>query len=119
MRPFIPAVLIAACLALVLSGCGRDTPAPAAAAPLARPVLTLTASTGAVLIPRALIVERGGLPGVFVLNADGIARFQLVRTGHGRDGRVEVVSGLTGTETLVAGDLNDVRDGSPVTVVKR
>ena len=109
-----PAALIAAILVLSLVACGREAPAPATAAPLARPVVTLTAKDSTVLVPRALIVERGGLPGVFVLNADGIARFRLVRTGHGRDSRVEIVSGLSGEETLVAGDLGEVRDGSAI-----
>jgi hypothetical protein len=72
-----PAALIAAILALSLAACGRDAPAPSAPAPLARPVVTLAAKDGTVLVPRALIVERGGLPGVFVLNADGTARFRL------------------------------------------
>jgi hypothetical protein len=115
MHRHFSAALLAATLALTLVACGREAPAPAGPAPLTRPVVTLNVQTGPVLVPRTLIVERGGLPGVFVLNPDGVTRFRLVRTGHTRDGRVEIVSGLSGDETLVAGELNDVRDGSAVT----
>jgi hypothetical protein len=115
MHRHLSAALIAATLMLSLAACGREPTTPATPAPLARPVVVLTAQNGPVLIPRALIVERGGLPGVLVLNTENVARFRLVRTGHTRDDRVEIVSGLSGDETLVAGELNDVRDGSAVT----
>jgi len=96
---------------LLLIACGRE-PAPVAApAPLSRPVVTLQPATR-IQVPRSLIVERNGLSGVFVLTADKAARFRLVRLGEARGGTVEIVSGLSGGETLVAGDLGELRDGS-------
>ena len=38
----------------------------------------------------------------------------MVRNGKNLNDRVEILSGLGGNETLVAGDLRDVHDGSPI-----
>jgi hypothetical protein len=91
-----------------------------------RPVLTLHVKAGELtklLIPRQALVERGGIPGVFVLNETGSptpqARFRLVRTGRTSDAQVEILSGLRGDETLVLGVLADMHDGSPVAVISK
>lgn len=100
----------------LLVACGRKPAPPGAALPgLDRPLLTLDVkSSGRILIPQAALVERGGLPGVFVLGADNQARFRMVRPGKTGNGRVEILSGLSGDETLVLGDLHEVHDGSPI-----
>ena len=41
----------------------------------------------------------------------------MVRTGKNVNGRIEILSGLSGSETLVTGDLRDVHDGSPVKIM--
>jgi len=105
---------VVAVAALLLAGCGEKAALPVPVAALERPVLTLDAQAGRVLVPEALLVERGGVPGVFVLSAENQARFRMVRTGKTVNNRVEVLSGLRGGETLVTGDLRDVHDGSPV-----
>jgi hypothetical protein len=99
---------------LLLAGCGEKVVPPAPVTALPRPVATLEAQAGRVLVPQAALVEHGGIPGVFVLSADNQARFRMVRTGKRLNGRVEILSGLSGSETLVAGDLHDVHDGSPI-----
>lgn len=84
--------------------------------PLERPVRDVTAEVdGLLAVPQSAVVRRGGLPGVFVL-LEGLARFQVVRTGHRQGGKVEVLSGLSGGDVVVTGDLEMVRDGTPVTV---
>jgi hypothetical protein len=102
--------------ATLVLACGRKPVPPAPAAPtLDRPLLTLDAkSSGRILIPQAALVRRGGIPGVFVLGSDNQARFRMVRPGKIANGRVEILSGLDGNETLVLGDLHDVHDGSPI-----
>lgn len=70
-------------------------------------------------IPRAAFIERGGLPGVFVLDDRGRARFRLVRLGKIAGDRLEIISGLNAGETLVRGDLAQVRDGSPIKTSNR
>ena len=99
---------------LLLAGCGKKAAEPASPAALARPVLTLDAKAGQVLVPPSVLVERGGIPGVFVISEENQARFRMVRTGKNLNDRVEILSGLGGNETLVAGDLRDVVDGSSI-----
>jgi hypothetical protein len=119
-----------------ITGCEQETPtAPAALSPIERPVAILDArgTQGRVLVPSAALTERGGIPGVFVLqdptpfppparDAGGKplpeSRFRMVKTGKRVGNHIEILSGLAGDETLVLGNLSDVRDGSPV-VVKR
>jgi len=117
--------LIAA--ALPLAGCKKQPEVPPSFLPrVEQPVLALHAKPGnlaKLLIPRQALVERGGIPGVFVLDESGSqtpqARFRLVRTGRTSDAQVEILSGLHGDETLVLGTLADVHDGSPVTVISK
>lgn len=104
-------------LVLLLTACGA--PPPPASAPslprLERPTLAVPApGTQNILIPRTALVDRAGLPGVFVLSTDGQARFRLVRPGRMHGDTIEILSGLRGGETLVSGDLVAVRDGSPI-----
>lgn len=108
-----PALALAALLAL--AGCGEAPPEVRPAAALPRPVLTINIKTGRILIPQLALTERGGIPGVFVLEGDTFARYRMVRVGKAYGGQVEILAGLTGTETLVLGELGDVRDGSLIT----
>lgn len=101
---------------LALAACGRQPESPPRLPPREQPVLALTpaAKTPAgVRVPRAAYVERGGVPGVFVLH-EGLARFRMVKAGRAEGEALEILSGLSGTETLVLGDLQPVRDGSPL-----
>ena len=89
-------------------------PTPVAAVALSRPLVTVQERNGRVLAPQSALTEQGGAPGVYVLTADGRARFRMVRTGKSYGGRVEILSGLAGDEKLVTGDLRDMHDGSPI-----
>ncbi len=71
----------------------------------------LTGMRKAPAIPRNAVVRRGGLDGVFVLDGK-VARFRWLRTGRDLGGSVEVVSGLSGGETILAAANDAVRDGS-------
>ena len=112
--------------ALPLAGCDKKPEVPPPSLPrVERPVLTLHVKAdelAKLLVPRQALVERGGTPGVFVLQetgaqpADTQARFRLVRVGRVRDSQVEILSGLHGDETLVLGDLTAVHDGSPIKI---
>jgi multidrug efflux pump subunit AcrA (membrane-fusion protein) len=119
-----------------VAGCEHAAPtAPVTLPEIQRPVITIDArgANTRLLVPTIALVERGGIPGVFVLQeaavfpppargADGKAlpqaRFRMVKTGKTSGSRVEILSGLAGDETLVLGALSDVHDGSPV-MVKR
>lgn len=67
------------------------------------------------VIPRSAMVRRGGLDGVFMLDGK-VARFRWLRTGRNLGDSVEVVAGLSGGETVLAGANDAVRDGSLIEV---
>jgi len=102
---------------LLLAACGKKAAEPAPLAAQERPTLALDAKAGRVLVPQSALVVRGGIPGVFVLSESNQARFRMVRTGKNVNGRIEILSGLSGSESLVTGDLRDVHDGSPVKIM--
>ncbi len=106
----IPSVLAAL---ILLGACSKEAPPPAPVA-LPRPVHAVQPDKGRISVPRKLVVERHGVPGVFVLQDGKLARFRMVSTGKIRNDQVEVLSGLRGNESLVAGDLTFVMDGSPI-----
>ncbi|MDE2119885.1 MAG: efflux RND transporter periplasmic adaptor subunit [Betaproteobacteria bacterium] len=64
-------------------------------------------------VPRAAVVQRAGMTGVFVVDTSGIAHFRLVRLGREQGAEADVQAGLRGGETLVVDHLdaveNDVR----------
>lgn len=101
----------------LLLGC---QPAPAPTPPvslstLTRPTVTLS-TTGAaqnLWIAHDAVVVHNGIPGVYVLQ-DGRARFRMIRRGRSEAGRIQILSGLLGNETLVLGDRTDIHDGSPI-----
>lgn len=102
---------------LVLSVHAADSK-PNALLVLERPVLEVAGTPGEnkfLSIPRAALIERNGIPGVFVLE-DNEARFRMVRPGETRAGKVKILSGLFGGETLVMGELETVHDGSPIKI---
>ena len=88
---------------------------------IARPVVKIAeASAGnlSISIPRAALLVRNGISGVFVLEKNE-ARFRMVRSGKKDADKVDILSGLFGNETLLVGGLEAVHDGSPVTVLTK
>ena len=67
----------------------------------------------AILVPEGAVVRRGQIEGVFVIEG-GTARLRLVKTGRQMDGQIEVISGLSGGETVVVKDAHLLTDGSAV-----
>jgi RND family efflux transporter MFP subunit len=65
----------------------------------------------ALLVPRAALVRRGGLDGVFVVDPANMARFRWLRLGREWQGQVEVVDGLSAGERIVTQADATVRDG--------
>lgn len=68
----------------------------------------------AITIPETAIVKRGELTGVFVVSADRTAVFRIVTTGKSADGRIEVLSGLSESDVIVASETEKVSDGSRI-----
>ena len=69
---------------------------------------------GDIVIPRAAITTWGGVPGVFVLSRHGRARFRMLKIGTTSTTTAEILSGLSGTETLVLPPFRHLYDGSPI-----
>jgi len=67
----------------------------------------------AVLVTEGAVVRRGQIESVFVVE-EGKARLRLVKTGRKMDGKVEVLSGLSGGEAVVVRDAHLLRDGAAV-----
>ncbi|MCS6817196.1 MAG: efflux RND transporter periplasmic adaptor subunit [Blastocatellia bacterium] len=68
----------------------------------------------AITIPRAAVLERGQLIGVYVVEDSNQVRFRLITLGKVHGDRVEVLSGLTEGERIVAENPHVVREGSRV-----
>ena len=82
----------------------------------ARVTVLLQLKEDALSVPEQAIVPQGDDQFVFKI-VDGKARMTKVVTGTRRDGRVEIVEGLSaGDEVVTAGQLK-IRDGSAVSVV--
>ncbi len=73
-----------------------------------------TAARPSVLVPEAAVLSSGGMTLVVVKDADGKARTRVVTTGAASAGKVEILSGLTGGETVLVGLAAAPADGSPV-----
>lgn len=122
---------VIAVLLIFTTACGEHHPAATVAPPLpvlARPVshVTTKKAVGDIAIPQSALVARGGLSGVFVLSpdnsknantqADGLARFRLLKLGKVIGANIAILSGLNGGEILVMGNLAPVHDGSPIKI---
>lgn len=77
-------------------------------------VLFRTGERQAVLVPKAALIERAGIPGVFVVDAQGIARFRMVRSGAEHDGQIEIQAGLKAGERVVVQGAEGLETGNRV-----
>ena len=68
----------------------------------------------ALMVPAAALLDRAGIPGVFVVDAQDIARYRMVRPGQSTPEGVEILSGLSAGETVVAGNLAAVNNGDHI-----
>ena len=69
----------------------------------------------ALLVPQEAILAEDAEPAVYVVE-DGVARRREVTTGMENGRKVEVTSGLEGTEQIITVGQAAIRDGTPVTV---
>ncbi len=74
----------------------------------------LIGSKWGIVIPAEALVRRADLPGVYVVDDEGIAHFRMLRIGRHLDGRLEVLAGLQGGERIVLRAPAPVRTGDRV-----
>lgn len=67
----------------------------------------------AVLVAEGAVVRRGQIESVFVVE-EGKVRLRLIKSGRKMDGKVEVLSGLSGGEAVVVRDAHLLQDGAAV-----
>jgi hypothetical protein len=65
-------------------------------------------------VPAAALVQRAGITGLFVVGADGLAQFRMVRTGEARDGQLEIQAGLSAGEKVVTGGADKLESGDKI-----
>lgn len=65
-------------------------------------------------VPAAALAERAGITGVFVVDAQGIARYRMVRTGATEQDMVEIQSGLTAGDKVVISQVAQLENGDKV-----
>jgi RND family efflux transporter MFP subunit len=69
-------------------------------------------SSPAPAIPKQVLVKRGGLEGVFVVEGNNVAHFRWLRLGREWNGLMEVTSGLSVGERILSQVDDTVRDGT-------
>lgn len=69
----------------------------------------------ALRVPAGAVVTRGQMEIVFVV-ADGKAQLRLVKTGKRIGAEIEIISGLSGGEKIVAENVGSLVDGQPVSL---
>ncbi len=65
-------------------------------------------------IPVTALAERAGITGVFVVDAQGIARYRMVRPGATEQGSVEIQSGLSAGDKVVVSQVEQLENGDKV-----
>lgn len=78
-------------------------------------VLFPTGAREVLTVPSGALVRRAGIDGVFVLDAQGVAHFRMVRTGEAQAGRVEIQAGLVPGERVVTEGADKLESGDKVT----
>ena len=77
--------------------------------------IVITRRAAALLVPEAAVVPRPAGDVVYVVE-DGVARQRTVTTGIFRDGLVEIRSGLSATDLVIATGASFLTDGAPVAI---
>ncbi|MCA1978375.1 MAG: efflux RND transporter periplasmic adaptor subunit [Thiobacillus sp.] len=65
-------------------------------------------------VPQSALASRAGITGVFVVDAQGIARYRMVRTGAVENGQVEIQSGLAAGDKVAVSRVDQLQNGDKV-----
>lgn len=74
----------------------------------------ITEEYSAVAVPLKAVINRAGIPGVFIVGNDDIARFRSIRLGRVQDGHQEVIVGLDSGTLIISEPTAQLRDGDRV-----
>ncbi|BBP03210.1 efflux RND transporter periplasmic adaptor subunit [Sulfuriferula plumbiphila] len=67
-----------------------------------------------VRVPQPAVLDRAGITGVFVVDAQGIAHYRMVRVGDTSAGQVEIQAGLTPGERVVTSATANLQSGDKI-----
>lgn len=65
-------------------------------------------------VPASALAERAGITGVFVVDAQGFARYRMVRTGATEGDSVEIQSGLNAGDKVVVSKVEQLENGDKI-----
>ena len=65
-------------------------------------------------VPSAAVLDRAGITGVFVVDAQNLAQYRMVRTGRIDGDRIEILSGLNPGERVVTQNAQAVNNGDKI-----
>lgn len=82
-------------------------------------VLTVADKPDALVIPKSSIVSKEGQPGVFVVDAESTIVRQAITTGISSGAEIEVLSGLTGSESILPTNVSAYREGQMVEILSK
>lgn len=85
----------------------------AASGDYARVQISLGEQQG-IVVPPAAVHRRAGIDGVFVVDADGLAQFRMVRIGESADGGVVALSGLVPGDRVIVKARGELDNGVKV-----
>jgi RND family efflux transporter MFP subunit len=91
-----------------------DIAAPALKSGTFARVLFPTGQRDVLAVPTAAVLDRAGITGVFVVDAQNVAQYRMIRTGRPEAGMVEVLSGLNPGERVVTGNAQAVNNGDRI-----
>ncbi len=77
-------------------------------------VLFPTGSRQILAVPASALLDRAGITGVFVVDAQGTAQYRMVKTGRKENGLVEILTGLNPGERVVTGNAQALNNGDRV-----
>lgn len=65
-------------------------------------------------VPISAILTRAGITGVFVVDAQGVAKYRMVRSGASSAGKIEILAGLNPGERVVTSSVTALQNGDKV-----
>ncbi|MEY2341168.1 efflux RND transporter periplasmic adaptor subunit [Acidithiobacillus sp. IBUN Pt1247-S3] len=76
--------------------------------------IPLVGVTTTLRIPREALLNRAGIPGVFVVNQKGVAEYRMVRPGQIVGEQMEILAGLSAGERIVVSNTEAVDNGDKI-----
>ncbi len=82
-------------------------------------VLTVADKSDALVIPKSSLVMKEGKPGVYVVGPKSTLVWQSITPGINSGAEIEVLAGLTGSESLIPTNVSAYREGQVVEIISQ